>query len=90
MMWHGRIPARPWAVARAGSAVRHVTVIHRIALVALAIALSLAAVLGLAAASPGEAHERCTHGLSSIGPVIVEHGKVVGGDTTPHTEACLP
>jgi hypothetical protein len=32
----------------------------------------------------------CTHGLSSIGPVSIHGGRVVGGDTTPHTEACLP
>jgi hypothetical protein len=46
--------------------------------------------LGLVAARPGRAHQRCTHGVSSIGPVLIENGKVVGGDTTPHTEACLP
>ena len=34
-------------------------------------------------------HRRCTHGLSSIGPVEIASGKVVGGSTTPHTEACL-
>jgi hypothetical protein len=28
--------------------------------------------------------------VSSIGPVFIKDGKVVGGDTTPHTEACLP
>jgi hypothetical protein len=32
----------------------------------------------------------CTHGVSSIGPVEISDGKVVGGSTTPHTEACLP
>ena len=32
---------------------------------------------------------RCTHGLSSIGPVQIMNGKVVGGSATPHTEACL-
>jgi len=32
----------------------------------------------------------CTHGVSSIGPVTIVHGKVVGGSTVPHTEACLP
>lgn len=60
------------------------------ALVALAIALSVLVVLGLAAAVPSHARERCTHGVSSIGPVFIENGKVVGGDTTPDTEACLP
>jgi uncharacterized membrane protein len=37
---------------------------------------------------PKRSH-RCTHGVSSIGPVQIVHGKVVGGSTTPHTEACL-
>jgi hypothetical protein len=60
------------------------------ALVVLAIALSVLVVIGLVAAVPGQAHQRCTHGVSSIGPVFLENGKVVGGDTTPHTEACLP
>lgn len=31
----------------------------------------------------------CTHGVSSVGPVTLEHGRLVG-NTTPHTEACLP
>jgi hypothetical protein len=56
----------------------------------LAIAVSVLIVIGLAAAAPGSARQRCTHGVSSIGPVYIENGKVVGGDTTPHTEACLP
>ena len=33
--------------------------------------------------------DRCTHGVSSIGPVEIANGKVIGGSTTPHTEACL-
>ena len=32
---------------------------------------------------------RCTHGASSIGPAVVNNGKVVGGSLVPHTEACL-
>jgi hypothetical protein len=32
----------------------------------------------------------CTHGLSSLGPVLFRDGQVVGGSTTPTTEACLP
>ncbi len=58
------------------------------ALVGLTIVLST--LLGVLAARPGQAHERCTHGLSSIGPVFIKNGKVVGGDTTPNTQACLP
>ena len=57
---------------------------------ALAIALSVLVAIGLVAAVPGQAHQRCTRGVSSIGPVFIENGRVVGGDTTPHTEACLP
>jgi len=32
----------------------------------------------------------CTHGASSLGPVILLDGKLVGGDLTPHTDVCLP
>jgi len=60
------------------------------ALVALAIMLSVLVLIGLAAARPSRAHQPCTHGVSSIGPVFIENGQVVGGDTTPDTEACLP
>jgi hypothetical protein len=59
-------------------------------LVALAVALSVVLVVGLASARPVRAHQACTHGASSIGPVYIENGKVVGGDRTPVTEACLP
>lgn len=45
--------------------------------------------LSMAAANTGDAKRSCTHGLSSIGPVYLRDGRVVG-DTTPHTEACLP
>jgi hypothetical protein len=37
---------------------------------------------------PNRSHG-CTHGVSSVGPVEIANGKVVGGSTTPHTEACL-
>jgi hypothetical protein len=55
----------------------------------------LAAVLLLAATSSAERSNAdptpaCTHGMSSIGPVVLRDGKVVAGDGTPHTEACLP
>jgi hypothetical protein len=47
-------------------------------------------VCGLAAADESRANVPvCTHGLSSIGPVYLKGGKIVGGDTRPHTEACL-
>jgi hypothetical protein len=60
------------------------------ALATFACALAAAMLLGLGAAGSGRADTRCTHGASSIGPVYLHDGKVVGGDTTPHTEACLP
>ena len=60
------------------------------AFVGLAVALAVVVVLGLVAANPGRARQRCTHGVSSIGPVYIANGKVVGGDTTPDTQACLP
>jgi hypothetical protein len=41
-------------------------------------------------ARPAAGGSSCTGGASSIGPVYVRGGKVVGGDTTPHTERCLP
>jgi hypothetical protein len=69
---------------------RHGNRVGGTALIALAVALSVLVVIGLAAAAPGHARQRCTHGVSSVGPVFIENGKVVGGDTTPDTEACLP
>lgn len=44
------------------------------------------------AIEPGRADSRpsCTHGASSLGPVVLEGGRIVGGSTTPTTEACLP
>ena len=55
-----------------------------------AIVLSGLVVIALAVSDRSQAHQRCTHGVSSIGPVFLKDGKVVGGDTTlPHTEACF-
>jgi hypothetical protein len=31
----------------------------------------------------------CLRGVSSIGPVTLQHGRL-SGDTKPHTEACVP
>jgi|SRR5579862_1260500 hypothetical protein len=42
------------------------------------------------AKTPPAKGRQCTHGVSSIGPVTVENGKVVGGSTVPRTQACLP
>ena len=69
---------------------RHIQHVRETALVAFAITVAILVVIGLAAAVPGSARQRCTHGVSSIGPVYIENGKVVGGDTTPQTDACLP
>jgi hypothetical protein len=68
---------------------RHTSHLRTTALAVLAAVLCVLVAIGVAAAAPGKAHPRCTYGVSSIGPVIVKDGKVVGGDTTPHTEACL-
>lgn len=59
------------------------------------LAAILAAVLLLAAPSSAEringvTTPTCTHGLSSIGPVAIRDGKIVGGDSAPRTETCLP
>ena len=54
--------------------------------------LVVAAAAGIAVATvrADDAKSRCTHGASSIGPVTIANGKVVGGSTVPHTQACLP
>jgi hypothetical protein len=58
--------------------------------VALAVALAAMVGVGFMAAAPSRADRSCTHGASSVGPVSFQDGKFAGGDTTPHTEACLP
>lgn len=52
--------------------------------------IAVAVVFGVAAAAGRNPTPRCTHGLSSIGPVEIQNGRLVGGDPVPHTEACLP
>ena len=54
--------------------------------------LVVAAAAGIAVASvrADDTKSGCTHGASSIGPVTIVNGKVVGGSTVPHTQACLP
>lgn len=49
--------------------------------------LAVLCVLGLPVSAAGDA-PTCTHGVSSVGPVVLVHGHL-RGDTTPHTEACL-
>jgi hypothetical protein len=62
---------------------------HTAFVVAIAAAIVMAFLLGVAAAAGREITPRCTYGLSSIGPVEIENGQIVGGDSVPHTEACL-
>lgn len=65
---------------------------HRSLLIALWTIVSALLVFVLAgmAAPTSRAERRCTHGVSSVGPVVVAHGKVVAGSTVPDTQACLP
>lgn len=50
----------------------------------------VAAIVALAVAATATARRPvCTHGVSSIGPVTLVGGHLLG-DTKPHTEACLP
>jgi hypothetical protein len=59
------------------------------------VAVLVAGLLLVVASAAGEGRRAntgraCTHGLSSIGPIVFRNGEVVGGDTTPDTETCLP
>ena len=56
------------------------------------VAVPLLFVSGSSSAGPTSAHPShpCTHGSSSIGPITFSNGHIVGGTTTPHTDACLP
>jgi len=50
----------------------------------------LLAVAGLAGATGrAGAGAACTHGASSIGPVVLRDGAIVAGDAVPRTDACL-
>lgn len=50
----------------------------------------LAAIVAFAVVTTATASRPvCTHGVSSIGPVTLVGGHLLG-DTKPHTEACLP
>jgi hypothetical protein len=57
---------------------------------AVSLGVVLVGIYLVLAVAPSRAGTHCTHGASSIGPVFVRDGRIVGGDTTPHTEACLP
>jgi hypothetical protein len=53
-------------------------------LVLVGVAVAAVVVTTATADSP-----RCTGGVSSVGPVTLRGGHL-SGDTTPHTQACLP
>ena len=57
---------------------------------AIAAVLLVLVVVGAARGDVPHRVRGCTHGVSSIGPVAVVDGKVVGGSARPHTQACLP
>jgi hypothetical protein len=65
---------------------------RRLAVVLCALLVSaVAAGLGVVSvhAASGK-RQGCRYGVSSIGPVIIADGVVVGGSTVPQTEDCLP
>ena len=55
-----------------------------------AAALLVLVLVGAARGSGNPKPVHCTHGVSSLGPVQIANGKIVGGSATPYTEACLP
>jgi hypothetical protein len=66
---------------------------HRLLIALWAVAAALLVLVLVGAARGGTetpSQPPCTHGVSSIGPVEIANGKVIGGSTTPQTEACLP
>jgi hypothetical protein len=58
-------------------------------MISFALLAIVAAAISIALSSWTHAKPKCTHGVSSIGPVTITNGSVAG-DTTPHTEKCLP
>ena len=65
---------------------------HRL-VVGLCFVAAAVIMLAVVAAVTGTARSKtqtaCTHGASSIGPVTLVDGRLVGGSTVAHTEACL-
>jgi hypothetical protein len=53
-------------------------------LVLVGVAIAVVVVTAATADRPA-----CTHGVSSIGPVTLAHGRL-SGEAKPYTEACLP
>lgn len=60
------------------------------AFVAIMTAALLLVTAGAIESGKADAQPACTHGASSLGPISLSDGQVVGGSTTPTTEACLP
>jgi hypothetical protein len=71
---------------------RRVRTEHRVVMALWAVVAVLLVLVLVGAARGGEPRHghACTHGVSSVGPVVIANGNAVGGSTTPHTEACLP
>lgn len=55
-----------------------------------AVALLVLVLVGVARGDETRKHQPCTHGVSSIGPMVIANGKAVSGSTQPDTQACLP
>ena len=55
----------------------------------VAIALLVLVLVGVARGSAAARKQHCTHGVSSIGPMVIANGQAVSGSTTPHTQACM-
>jgi hypothetical protein len=45
--------------------------------------------LGAGGSAAGPRARPCVGGASSIGPVTIVDGRIVGGDATPHTSGCV-
>jgi hypothetical protein len=84
---HPYDPAQTRTVTAPGGMRRHRLVVG-LCFVAAAL-IMLVCVAAVAGMTQSKTQPVCTHGASSIGPVTLVDGKVVGGSTVPHTEACL-
>jgi hypothetical protein len=46
--------------------------------------------IGAGGSAAGPRARPCVSGASSIGPVTIVQGRIVGGDATPHASGCVP
>jgi len=60
-----------------------------VATVLFVVALTAAGTAAVSVHAASTRRHGCTHGLSSIGPVTLVDGRLVGGSAVAHTEACL-